>query len=155
MQFLGKFYLANAGFIMKYGIILPYRGVYYHMKEYSRNPPRNMQKLFNLQYASLHNAIEKAFGILKKRFSIIASADEPFFGIEIHKQIFIACSILYNYLMSVDLDERLISEVDEELNNQHLEPKLISEPFDDVEDEHREEEIRNSIVAAMWMDYTI
>ena len=76
-----------------------------------------------------------------------------FFCIETHKQIFIACSILHNYLMSMDLDEGLISEVDEELNNQYLELELVSEPSDDAEDEHRGEGIRNSIAAAMWMDY--
>ena len=99
--FLEKFYFADAGFMMKGGIISPYRGVRYHMKEYSRNPPRNMQELFNLRHASLRNAIERASGILKKRFPIITSVDEPFFVLK-HKQIFIACSILHNYLMSID-----------------------------------------------------
>ena len=65
--------------MMKDGIIPPYKGVCYHVKEYSRNPPRNMQELFNLRHVSLRNAIEKVFGVLKKQFPIIASADEFFF----------------------------------------------------------------------------
>ncbi|XP_035834022.1 uncharacterized protein LOC118482593 [Helianthus annuus] len=39
----------------------PYRGVRYHLKEYSTRPTLNAKELFNLRHASLHNAIERAF----------------------------------------------------------------------------------------------
>ena len=48
----------------------------------SRNPPHTPKELFNFQHAFLHNAIERAFGVLKKRFPIIASSNEPFDGVE-------------------------------------------------------------------------
>ena len=56
-------------------LIAPYRGVYYHLKEYSIRPPENAKELFNLRHVSLRNAIERTFGVLKKRFPIIASTD--------------------------------------------------------------------------------
>ena len=54
-------------------LIAPYRGVYYHLKEHSIRPPENAKELFNLRHVSVRNTIKKAFGILKKRFPIIAS----------------------------------------------------------------------------------
>ncbi|GLT95036.1 hypothetical protein SLE2022_127410 [Rubroshorea leprosula] len=67
----GKFYLVDAGFMLKSDLITPYRGVRYHLKEYSNNPPQNAKELFNLRYAALRNAIERAFGVLKRRFEIL------------------------------------------------------------------------------------
>ncbi|GLT95035.1 hypothetical protein SLE2022_127410 [Rubroshorea leprosula] len=49
----GKFYLVDAGFMLKSDLITPYRGVRYHLKEYSNNPPQNAKELFNLRYAAL------------------------------------------------------------------------------------------------------
>ena len=54
-------------------LIAPYRGVCYHLREYSIRPPENAKELFNLRHVSVRNTIKKAFGILKKRFPIIAS----------------------------------------------------------------------------------
>ncbi|KAI3701264.1 hypothetical protein L2E82_45915 [Cichorium intybus] len=51
------------------------RGVRYHLKEYSTRAPENSKELFNLRHASLRNAIERAFGVLKKRFPIIRKED--------------------------------------------------------------------------------
>ncbi|KAG6479385.1 hypothetical protein ZIOFF_062848 [Zingiber officinale] len=68
---LGKYYLVDAGFMLKSSLITPYRGERYHLKEYSRNPPRNARELFNLRHSSLRNAIERTFGVVKKRFAII------------------------------------------------------------------------------------
>ncbi|CAI9302075.1 unnamed protein product [Lactuca saligna] len=56
-------------------LIAPYRGVRYHLKEYSTRAPQNARELFNLRHASLRNAIERAFGVLKRRFPIIRIED--------------------------------------------------------------------------------
>jgi hypothetical protein len=102
------------------GLITPYRGARYHLKEYSaRNPPQNFKELFNLRHSSLRNAIERAFGVLKKRFEILSNSTEPTYGVKAQKLIIFACCILHNYLMSVDPDEDLIAEVDAELANQN------------------------------------
>ena len=78
---IGKYYLVDAGFMLRSTLLAPYRGVRYHLKEYSRNPPQNPKELFNLQHASLRNAIERAFGVLKKRFPIMASSNETSYGV--------------------------------------------------------------------------
>ena len=55
--------------LLRAGLLAPYKGVCYHSKEYSTRALSNVHELFNYQYASLHNVIERAFGILKKNDS--------------------------------------------------------------------------------------
>jgi len=38
-MFVGKYYLGDAGFMLKPQILTPYCGVRYHLKEYSRRGP--------------------------------------------------------------------------------------------------------------------
>ena len=45
--FIGKFYLGDAGFQLKSGLLTPYRGVRYHLKEYSNHAPQNPKEIFN------------------------------------------------------------------------------------------------------------
>ena len=79
--FRKKNYLVDVGFMLRSGFITLHRGERYHLKEYSRNPPRKACELFNLHHASLQNAIERAFGVSKKRFPIVGSSTEPHYGL--------------------------------------------------------------------------
>jgi hypothetical protein len=45
------------------------QGIIYMNKEEPIQKPRNYKGLFNLQHVQLRNNIERAIGILKKRFS--------------------------------------------------------------------------------------
>ena len=59
-------------------LIASYRGVRYYLGEYSVRPLEDAKELFNLGHVSLRNAIERAFGVLKKKkkIPIIASTTE-------------------------------------------------------------------------------
>ncbi|GAV78976.1 LOW QUALITY PROTEIN: DDE_4 domain-containing protein, partial [Cephalotus follicularis] len=148
----GKYYLVDAGFMLRSGLIALYRGVRYHLKECSSHEPEGPQELFNLLHASLRNAIERAFGVVKKRFPIIASTTLPNFLVETQTEIILACCIIHNYLMSVDPDENLIIEVDRELESQTPEP-VINTSQDDDEDAARASRLRDSLAITMWNDY--
>ncbi|KAG8501024.1 hypothetical protein CXB51_003119 [Gossypium anomalum] len=74
----GKYYLADAGYGIQNGYITPYRGVRYHLKEFSDQGPENAKELFNLRHSSLRITIEHVFGILKKRFRVLDA--EPFWN---------------------------------------------------------------------------
>ncbi|CAL1355505.1 unnamed protein product [Linum trigynum] len=106
----GKFYLVDAGYALKPGFITPYRNTRYHLKEYSHCPPVNSKELFNLRHASLRNAIERAFGVLKKRFPIIASGSEAHHDVNTRSEIVLACCILHNFLLMYDPDEDILRE---------------------------------------------
>ncbi|KAJ0113246.1 hypothetical protein Patl1_02646 [Pistacia atlantica] len=97
--------------------------LYPYFKEYSqRNPPRNARELFNHRHSSLRNAIERAFGVLKK---------------------------LHNFLMGVDPDEGLIAEVDVEIAREPIEHTNHALNLDNHEDARKGELIRDSIANAM------
>ncbi|KAL7235544.1 hypothetical protein ACSBR1_018941 [Camellia fascicularis] len=124
-----QIYLVDAGYMLRSALIPPYRGVRYHLKEYSNHSPKNALELFNHRHVSLRNALEKAFGVPKKQFPIIASIAKP------------------TYLM------KLISEVDKELENQCQTQETTRAPRDTDEDAKQGELIRNVIAATMWSDY--
>jgi len=74
---VGKYYLSDAGFMLKSQIMTIYCGVRYHLKEYSRRGSQNARELFNNHHSSLWNVTERMFGVLKKRFPTIGSGTEP------------------------------------------------------------------------------
>lgn len=110
----GKYYLGLQG-PMPIGVLSPYSNVRCQLTEFSNHEPQNREELFNLRHSLLHFVMEKTFGVLKKRFPIIAGVAEPFFSFETMRHIIIACCVLHNFLMEVDIDEQMIAEVDQEL----------------------------------------
>ena len=96
----GKFWLGDAGFAFTWYCLVPYRGVRYHLKEWARarQRPQNKEELFNLRHASLRNAIERIFGVVKKRFSILRSMDEHNYPFEFQIILVRCCFIIHNFL---------------------------------------------------------
>uniref|UniRef100_A0A1S3X6S2 DDE Tnp4 domain-containing protein n=1 Tax=Nicotiana tabacum TaxID=4097 RepID=A0A1S3X6S2_TOBAC len=97
--------------------------------------------------------IPEAFGVLKKRFPIIASSTEPSYGVDTQKLIIFACCILHNYLRGVDPDDWLLAEVDAELIN---DTNVLEEPSNSKESNEefkKGEFIRDHIATDMWLDY--
>ncbi|KAK9999017.1 hypothetical protein SO802_018620 [Lithocarpus litseifolius] len=125
---LGKYYLVHAGYMNRGRLIAPYSGVCYHLKEYSSRPLENAKELFNLRHVSLRNAIERAFGVLKKKFPIIAIFLENF---EIEDdQRSLEINVVRSRVSSQDgmsskSKKRRLAE-DDELGN------VISQSFDNV-----------------------
>ncbi|XP_019425051.1 PREDICTED: uncharacterized protein LOC109333923 [Lupinus angustifolius] len=126
-----KYYIGDAGFMLKLGILTPNRGVRYHLKEYSRRGPQNPRELFNHLHASLRNVIERSFGVLKERFPIISSGTEPHYSFDVMTNIVLACYILHNFLMWIDADDELIAKVDRELLEQEVDNSQIQQRDDD------------------------
>ncbi|XP_023745772.1 uncharacterized protein LOC111893928 [Lactuca sativa] len=114
----GRYCLVDASLPHTTTQMAPYRGVRYHLKEYSARAPKNAKELFNLYDVSLRNAIEQAFGVLKRRFPIIRSTQEPFYSCETQSDIFLACCILHNFLLEEDRDKNLKDEVLQEMLNE-------------------------------------
>ena len=155
MVFIGKYYLADGGFMLKPYLLTPYRGVRYHLKEYSIRSPKKRQDLFNNHYASLHNVIDRAFGVLKKRFPIIAEGSETHYPVDTISLIIIVCCILHNYLLIVDPDDGLVAKVDCEL--------MENDPITDQEADSLIEDgdgnlgimLRDTTATEMWANYVL
>jgi hypothetical protein len=91
---VGKMYLVDAGYACRNGFLPPYRGVRYHLSEYSStNRPTNIRELFNLRHSSLRVTVERAFGALKNRFRILDN--KPFHPYKSQVKLVIAFYILH------------------------------------------------------------
>ena len=150
-MFICKFYLVDGGLPHRSTLIAPYRGVRYHLKEYSNRAPQNPRELFNLRHASLRNAIERAFGVLKKRFPIVRSTTEPFYSCETQSNIFLACCILHNFLLEEDPDKELEDEVMHEVLNATQDEEVHAPR--DIDDGG--EQKRDSMANEMWSEYLL
>nr|KAJ0223646.1 hypothetical protein LSAT_V11C200081900 [Lactuca sativa] len=144
----GRYCLVDGGLPHTNKLMAPYRGVRYHLKEYSMRGPQNSKELFNLRHASLRNAIERAFGVLKRRFPIIRSTTEPFYSCETQSAIFLACCILHNFLLDEDRGTNLEDEVMQEILNEPQEQDRRNSTETD-EDNSRADQLRNSIANEM------
>lgn len=151
---IGRYCLVDAGLPHTNTLMTPYRGVRYHLKEYSARPPENSRELFNLRHASLRNAIERAFGVLKRRFPIIRSTTEPFYSCETQSDIFLACCILHNFLLEEDRDKDLEDEVIQEVLN-GSEEEVRHNLRDTREGSTWADQLRNSIANQMWTNYLL
>lgn len=91
-------YLADAGYSLRPGILVPYKKVRYHLREQAQasQQPRTKEELFNLRNAQIRNAIERIFGVLKKRFRILDTAPQYTFDLQ-RKLILVLCA-LHNFI---------------------------------------------------------
>ncbi|WJX65362.1 hypothetical protein P8452_50034 [Trifolium repens] len=114
----GKYYLGDAGFPLKGGILTPYRGVRYHLKEYSTR----------------------------------GGGNEPYYSFPVMTDIFIACCILHNYLMGVDVDNQIIDEVDQELQQRGIDRSSTNQR---EEDYRQGASTRENVSTGMWNEYPL
>lgn len=173
----GKYYLADAGFGACDALLVPYRGVRYHLAEWGRAnirsilsslmqlkvadfaflicSPTNREELFNLRHAQGRNVIEQIFGIIKKRWDILNRP--PQFSITIQARIPPACAALHNFIMEhnpCDADDVLVAQggletvVNGDGNNGMLAEAQVTRC-----EKQRAEALCNQIAQSMWNDY--
>ncbi|KAK5824564.1 hypothetical protein PVK06_019344 [Gossypium arboreum] len=145
----GKYYLADAGYGIRNGYITPYRGVRYHLKEFSDQGPENAKELFNLRHSSLRITIERVFGILKKRFRVLDA--EPFWNFQTQVDIVLACCIIHNHIMGVDPSDLLNQGLFEEPDSDLIIPTLTKR--EEREEAREWSAKRDEIAQTMWVDY--
>uniref|UniRef100_A0A453EMC9 DDE Tnp4 domain-containing protein n=1 Tax=Aegilops tauschii subsp. strangulata TaxID=200361 RepID=A0A453EMC9_AEGTS len=106
----GKFYLGDAGYACRPGVLPPFRKTRYHLNEFSgRNFPRTAQELLNLRHSSLRVTVERAFGALKNRFKILDQ--KPFHPYPTQVKLVLACCILHNWILQWGFDEHVSDDV--------------------------------------------
>ncbi|KAL1225898.1 Protein ALP1-like [Cardamine amara subsp. amara] len=147
----GKFYVVDCGFANRPNFLAPYRGVRYHLQEFSgqNSQPTDEKELFNHRHASLRNVVERIFGIFKSRFLIFKSA--PPFPYETQAEIVLACAGLHNFLRkncrSDIFPEESVEEVIEDTNDN-------DDEFLTTQEQQREyaNQWRATIATDMWTD---
>ena len=58
------------------------------------------KELFNLRYASLRNAIERIFGVVKRKFKILTTMGE--YSLDVQRDIVTAITSLYNFIRTYE-----------------------------------------------------
>jgi DDE superfamily endonuclease len=117
-----------------------------------RNRPANREELYNLRHSSARNAVERIFGILKRRFTILDRPPE--YSMAIQARIPPALAAVHNFIRIHDKNE--IHEFNIVLEDQ--EPgdrdygKLAQGPAGRAE-KTRAEIKRDGIAQAMWISY--
>jgi DDE superfamily endonuclease len=103
----GKYYLADAGYKNKdsQDLLTPYLKVRYYLREQARAScrPETPEELFNLRHAQLRNVVERAFGVLKKRFRILNTAPVGY-TLKTQVRIVYALTALHNFYNLNGLD---------------------------------------------------
>ena len=95
----GKFYLVDGGYGNTPSFLAPYLGVRYHLGEFRRRRNSHTgyadhKELFNHRHALARNLVERAIGVLKKRFQILKVANH--YPIESQMKIHAACVAFHN-----------------------------------------------------------
>jgi len=169
----GKFYLADAGFGLSEELLIPYRGVRYHLAEWKRasnryvccvlidycsypcSRPNTKEELFNLRHSSAWNVIERIFGVLKRRFRILLLPPE--YSMSVQSLVPPALCALHNFIRRYDPEDinTFDVNVDDLLHGHTLEEALgqLAQGAVSREARARAVKMRDEIAMAMWDQY--
>ncbi|KAG4991332.1 hypothetical protein JHK87_024789 [Glycine soja] len=156
-------HLVDAGYTKSPGFLAPYRGTRYHLNEWIGNTPQSYKELFNFCHASAQNAIERSFGILRKRWSILRTPS--FFDIKTQIRIINVCFVLQNFIRDEQQTDQLLEVqdleflfvVDEELVHQSRE-EIQNNVVDDITTIQATEEwirFRDTLAMNMFANYQV
>ncbi|KAI3472510.1 hypothetical protein Pfo_031042 [Paulownia fortunei] len=70
-----NYYLCDNGYTNVDGFLSPYRSVRYHLDDWGEGNSRlrNKEKFFNMMHSKARNVIKRAFGLLKRCWTIMKS----------------------------------------------------------------------------------
>ena len=122
--YVGKYYLGDAGYGNKNGILSPYRSVRYHLKKFNDCPPENAQELFNLRHSSLRTTIERGFGVLKKCFQVLDA--EPFWFFPTQVKVVLACCVVHNHIMGVKPNDHIMEDAINQVESSDHQQEITS-----------------------------
>ena len=169
----GKYLLADAGFGTCDALLVPYRGVHYHLKEWRQanlryvvdspdlrillmvSRPQTREELFNLWHAALRNIIERIFGVVKHRFRVLQIPPE--YNMHIQARLPLALCTIHNFIQRYDPNTSFdpgLGEQDPADDGDQVPggPGLGDGPADAAE-RRRADQRRDNIAQEMWIDY--
>ena len=159
----GKYYLADAGYALSWMTLTPYRGIRYHLKEWSRarDKPQNKEELFNLRHASARNVVERIYGVCQKRFPILTSMHA--YPIETQAKLVKCAFLMHNFIRRETIyEDYFYAEYDAE----HEEQEQEQDPDEEEEqgpvyservsaDAEALSAWRDGIAQEMWDSYSV
>ena len=148
----GYFYLADAGFKLTKKLLTPYRSTRYHLREWAvdeNGRPQTPSELFNYRHSKARIIVERAFGILKKKWRVLGSPME--LDIELSVEVIHACCALHNLCIEFSPDfvfefgDNEVRQLQDEMDVLHIE---------NTQDPHvTAESLRDKMAQEMWAAY--
>jgi len=119
--------------------------------------PQNEKELYNLRHASLRNAVERLFGVWKKRFRILKGFDALTYPFSTQVQLVLALAALHNFIRRTDPGDLFDEDEFEDADEAEDRFTIYAPPiFEGSEGVHRRSRVcenwRNGIAHAMWVD---
>jgi hypothetical protein len=142
----GRYYVADAGYSNSNPTLVPYPKVR-HEQAQAMQKPQNSKELFNLRHSSLRNVIERTFGVLQQRFTILQKAPRQY-SIKTQVKLIYALTALHNFMNKHGYNP----ETEALLTG---DPDVPDEPtWDEPEAGDPEMALRRDEIAEqMWRDY--
>ena len=154
----GKFYLVDGGYANTPSFLAPYPTVRYHLGEFRRRRNSHTgyadhRELFNHRHALARNHIERAIGVLKKRFQILKVGNH--YPIESQMKIHATCVVFHNIIRGQNGDEAWLD------HQPAFIPPTAFVDVPDGDDGHHQHQVNNTtgnafrdqIALQMWADY--
>jgi hypothetical protein len=155
----GKFFVADAGFGASYRLVIPYRGIRYHLAEFgkARQRPRHRRELFNLRHSQLRIVVERVIGMFKRKFRI--HRVKPEYGIETQSWLILATAGLYNWILDQgeDIDAGAVRP-DDSMGMDVQETDIPAPEWYTADDRRvgqfaKMNRLRDRVALRMWEDY--
>jgi hypothetical protein len=148
----GRYYLADAGYSLTKDTLTPYRGVRYHLKEWSagNQKPATKEELFNLRHASLRNVIERAFGVFKKKFPLMQSMLSYPFTTQV--ELVLGTTVIFNFIRR---SSEPMGPLDEPDTSQLTDIDQDETECIDADTDNSAKNLRDQIATDMWSDYLV
>jgi hypothetical protein len=133
---IGKYYLIDSGYPNRKGFLAHYKGQRYHVPEFQGgHTPTGRKEVFNHAHSSLHNVIERWFGVWKMKWCILLLLLS--FLVEKQKKIIIACMALHNFIHDSDLSNQLFEMCDNDeefpqLRHQKAAPIMVQQQMMEI-----------------------
>ncbi|GKC02494.1 putative nuclease HARBI1 [Tanacetum coccineum] len=134
--------------------MVPYPKTRYHKSQFENEPPNNMQESFNRSHSSLRSAIERSFGILKKRWKILGKM--PKYSVKNQLDIITAGFTLHNYIRNNDKEDTVFTTFEQHpdyMGGDELhDVRGLGANHDDISSGTSNEmkQIRNDIATSIW-----
>jgi hypothetical protein len=104
----GRRYLGDLGYANTERFLTPFRGVSYHLQEFRGRAYQNEKQLYNHRHAQLRQVVERAFGVLKKRLTILDK--RSFYSFRMQRRIVMAACIIQNGIRRFAADDFFFAE---------------------------------------------
>ncbi|KAI7938906.1 hypothetical protein MJO28_014485 [Puccinia striiformis f. sp. tritici] len=153
-----SFYLADAGYALTRGTLVPYCGVRYHLRENAQagKRPETKEELFNLCHSMMRNVVERTFGTWKKRFPILVHPLE--YSLNTQRDLVLALAILHNMIIEHTCEPTgFLIDPDEDgapTGEDDLPPEAEEEPtLSQRRERARNNAWRDQMAQDMWTQY--